>query len=423
MLLILQWLGSLSQTHPCLVSIASFLTVEAHLYSHLILLLDEITPEIQLAVEEFRNFLENAIPVLIAHPDLREYVIREANRRLEQAKDEGVALRDISIGEDCLPTWPGLSWDPQVESLHCVLQSRLMDYQASRDLGRALRVDIIRKGNLKLQHAVLSGVSTNEISFGDRLLPVWTKNSASDTTNDSEVQNSSSSFVDDDSDGSSTAPDSLGDHSSIFDRDSQGSSDLPTAFDTSGSNNLDPNNWSSDSDSDSDSDSNSDSDDSEFPIEQTIVMNNFLNPEPEYSEPGTPTNILHGARLLNLGANGEETEVDLEVYVVDDEDEDILDELHEVELAIDRQAYEYHFDTTEAVDVAIPEMEICCVSSDSESVEESTSAIMFNPIPIIEEADDDDDDNSVVNEDSGVNDSSANNSRVVFEETEYGFRW
>ncbi|KAI9155176.1 hypothetical protein HJFPF1_07752 [Paramyrothecium foliicola] len=386
---------------------------------------DGITPEMQLAVEDFRNFLENAVPILIAHPDLRQYVVREGNYRLEEARMQGVCLEDISIGEDCLPTWPGLFWDPDVESLHSVLQSRLMNYQASRDLGNVLRHDLIKKSNRKLDEARRLGFTLEDVRIGDRLLPVWgavPKLCASPTDMDA-----GSELADEDIDYSSTASESPQNDSSTVDRDSQGSSYLATVFDTSAS--TDGYDWTSDTDS-------NDSDSSDM---DTIVMDNHVYPAPEYLDPAAPAHIFHDARVVDAEFGGEGDIVDLEVYVVDEDDDETLTDLPAVELAVDRTGYEHHFDTSEAVDVDLPGVDIRCCSPDVESEDAESeegadqTVIMFDPTPIFIESDDDEDeevqpqpmnvdDESDVSEEA-TDEENENQNGVVFEETEYGFRW
>ena len=84
-------------------------------------------------------------------------------------------LEQVIIGEDGLPAWPGgPAWDPDAESLHAHLQSRLIDWDAARELGDLVRGHIVSKGRLKLAQAREMGIALRDVFIGRNLLPEWT---------------------------------------------------------------------------------------------------------------------------------------------------------------------------------------------------------------------------------------------------------
>lgn len=84
-------------------------------------------------------------------------------------------------------------------------------------------------------------------------------------------------------------------------------------------------------------------------------MNNYVSAEPVYDEYGH-SNIVHDIEIV--GGSHQYSDADLEVYLAVDDEE--YEDLPEVELAIDKEAFEYHFGDQDAVDIYIPDAEIFC---------------------------------------------------------------
>jgi hypothetical protein len=104
--------------------------------------------------------------------DFKNYLFYSSNQRLQEAKYSGVSLDDITIGDDCLPTWSGHTWDPAAESLHDIIQSRLTTRDEAQKAGKLVREDIIWKTGLKLDEARAQGFALEDIRIGLNLLPV-----------------------------------------------------------------------------------------------------------------------------------------------------------------------------------------------------------------------------------------------------------
>ncbi|WAO94848.1 Hypothetical protein NCS54_01245000 [Fusarium falciforme] len=129
---------------------------------------DEITARIN----EFNELRLNSLPLNLMTPEFKRYLFWHSNYRLERAKRDGAALSDISIGQECLPTWPTHTWDPREESLHHNIQSRLLTHEASGHASILVRQDIIWKSNRKLDEARALGHQLEDIRINEALLPV-----------------------------------------------------------------------------------------------------------------------------------------------------------------------------------------------------------------------------------------------------------
>ena len=128
--------------------------------------------EIATKVDEFRELLLNSLPVNLMTAEFKNYIFYNSNERLEEAKRAGADLADITIGDDCLPTWPDRTWDPTEESLHNFIQAQLTSHDEARQAGRLVCGDIIWKGNRKLDEAKALGLELEDIRIGLNLLPV-----------------------------------------------------------------------------------------------------------------------------------------------------------------------------------------------------------------------------------------------------------
>ncbi|POR31887.1 Uncharacterized protein TPAR_07895, partial [Tolypocladium paradoxum] len=290
------------------------------------------------AVGDFAEFLRNTVPTALIPRPLFSYLYREANARLDMAKAEGVGLADLAIGEDCLPTWPTLHWDPEVESLHASIQNRLIDFEVSRDLGNLVQRDIVTKGNVKLAEARELRVDVQDIVIGANLLPTW----HAEQDNELEehllvVEDDESETMTSQTDNSLTAPSDVTVITPLTDVFDSSSFPVPQSFSPL---------------------STCDSDDSsEF--DDIIELQNLVALQPtyeEYEEDATGRNIVHNVDVV--GGPAHSSEVDLEVYLVEDDDE--VADLPEVELAIDRATFEHYFGDDDAVDVEVPGMQLFC---------------------------------------------------------------
>ncbi|KAJ6442194.1 acyltransferase [Purpureocillium lavendulum] len=314
-------------------------------------------PDITTTAARLAEVLHNTVPTALIPYELREFVHREANARLDAARAAGVSLDQVTIGDDCLPTWPGeLEWDSNEESLHVNLQNRLVDWDVARELGDLVCGDIVSKGRLKLARARALGLDLRDVYIGRSLLPEWTLGQADvdDEQHGEEVDADEANVpdnyiaVDDDDDDDSDMDTVV----TLASRRSSGETTytpLTDVFDSQLS--AAPNNSPV---SACESDSSAEWDD-------VIALNNFVLPQPEYEEPDDDDdeddlgdlNVAHDVEVVG-GASGSTAEFDLKVYVVGDNDEDIS-HLTEVELAIDDgDAYVYHFGDDAAVDVELP---------------------------------------------------------------------
>ncbi|PNY23382.1 Uncharacterized protein TCAP_06673 [Tolypocladium capitatum] len=300
---------------------------------------DNEPPAALTAVGDFAEFLCNTIPTAFIPRPLFSYLYREANVRLDMAKVEGVGLTDLAIGEDCLPAWPTLHWDPDVESLHASIQNRLVGFDISRDLGDLVQRDIITKGNKKLAEARELGVDVQDIVIGANLLPTW------DLEQDCGPEDQLLVVEDDESETMALQTDNT--YLTTTPSDVTVITPLTDVFDSNLSCVLPSGSPLSTCDSD---------DSAEF--NDIIELQNLVAPQPTYEEyeDAAGRNIVHNVDVL--GGPAHSGEVDLEVYLVENDD-DVAD-LPQVELAIDRTAFEYHFGDVDAVDVEVPGMQLFC---------------------------------------------------------------
>ncbi|KAL6854531.1 hypothetical protein J3F83DRAFT_764470 [Trichoderma novae-zelandiae] len=303
---------------------------------------------------EFLAFLDSALPRSLFACDVADYIQRESNIRLALARQQGVSLENISVGRDCLPTWPEMQWDPEKESLHCAIQNQLLDLEVSNVLGNALR------GN---GHGLENPF--NEQAQGEELM--------------------------DDGMGQSSIDSSIP-HSFIFSR-----AGTPDSHE----------------------------------CDDAICMDNAVHPQPEYSESDDDApHILHDVEVA--GCREGHPDIDLEVYAVENDSD--VDNLPELELAIDGDAFAYYFGDDGAVEVEIPGMDLRCsldVPLDLSSEEGDDDLEVAH----VEEEEDDDigDENSLFNEDQhmdGQEDDGANTqldgidaSLRGIQVTEDGFIW
>ncbi|KAM0354228.1 hypothetical protein ACHAPU_001268 [Fusarium lateritium] len=121
---------------------------------------------------DFKELLVNGLPIHLMTDDFKNYLFYTSNYRLEEAKQDGASLEDITIGEDCLPVWSGRTWDPAAESLHGTIQGRLINHDEVQQVGKLVREAIVSKSNRKLEEARTLELALEDLRIGLNLLPV-----------------------------------------------------------------------------------------------------------------------------------------------------------------------------------------------------------------------------------------------------------
>ncbi|KJZ77708.1 hypothetical protein HIM_02885 [Hirsutella minnesotensis 3608] len=312
---------------------------------------------------DFADFLRSNVPSTLIPDNILRYMMREAKARLTKAQEAGVQLSKLSIGEDCLLTWPGLNWDPEAETLHVNIQNRLIDRQVSQDLGDLVRKELISKGNQNLERARDLGIGTLQLSIGASLLPVW-------NTEQDPIDNVGSVFIEHD--------DVADERDSMTPQTDAWSVGVPSVMsaitpltDTFDLKSLDVPQSAQPREtcaSDSNSDGNSDSETSDDEYDDVVSLNNFVSEVPVWDD-GDAVNILHDVELL--GVSGGASTVDLEVYLVEDDDDNDDPDMPELELAVDREAFEFYFGDDEAIDIEIHNAQLFCLGDIEETQSEA----------------------------------------------------
>ncbi|KAL7765377.1 hypothetical protein ACKLNR_003293 [Fusarium oxysporum f. sp. zingiberi] len=274
------------------------------------------------------TFLQNAAQQILntvllnfMTADFKNHVFYNSNHRLEEAKQKGVTLSDISIGDDCLPTWTGRTWDPDAESLHDALQ------------GDALNL-------LEAQEAGIMGAAAEEA------IPFLLEH---DEGNDDHSSPEGSIHEDTDT--------SEGTLVNVNTEDSD--EDTLMVIDDAET---------TDDGSDSDMEFVVIGNDDELP-DNEIETSNIFDPEPSYddSDDDEP-NIFHGAQVM--GVLAQRSIVDLEVYIAEDDEE--IQDLPQMELAIDQESYERYFGTDGAIELEIVGGRLVCTGELFEEDQEMT---------------------------------------------------
>ncbi|KAG5994010.1 hypothetical protein E4U43_003340 [Claviceps pusilla] len=366
-------------------------------------------------VESFSKWLAGVIPVNLIPSDLAAVLQHRANHRFAMAREQGVPMEQIYFGQDCLPTWETQYWDPEEESLHSILQERLCDLDRALQLSTLLQHEIQNKSNARMKLACELGIHLDAITMGSSLLPEWDTSPASAESSGTQTSTvttdlTSGSYDDEEADSSMTSSklaegetremsfvdDGDGSGAKVLDAETDDAVDLIGYASSENSEMLGARvedavdlsehavletahlqepvlkrkRCSEGSDSSSDeADESSDGGDDDA---VDIYLNNHVSPQPVYDEHGR-SNILHDVEVV--GSPGEPSSVvDLEVYLaVDDDgdgDDDDDEDLAEVELAVDRAAYERCFGVEGAIDVHVPGAEIFCFNRVEELGEE-----------------------------------------------------
>lgn len=248
---------------------------------------------------------------------------------LEIAVDSGIALESLSIDDNCLPAWPYRYWDPEVQSLHEAIQSRLEECQAAQELGPKLRGAILQLGNERIREAIQLGLELGDISIGEDLLPTWERGDGSGAGDDD-----ADTVIDAESSVNSEDVSPL-----TVDSFEETDADAVTMHER-----QPPSAWSSDTESDEP--------ESERELyDDEISLFNFLCEHPviEDNDGDAPLrNIVHDVTVVGSSLHGSGA-VDFEVYLAQDDPD--IDQLPEAELAIDEEAFAYHYHLEDVIDM------------------------------------------------------------------------
>ncbi|KAK8140820.1 hypothetical protein G3M48_001780 [Beauveria asiatica] len=301
----------------------------------------------------FRRTIRTSIPIHFLNDAVRLRIRATAICMLETAMSSGTTLDAVYIDDNCLPAWPGRVWDPEDQSLHEVIQSRLAECLDAQELGRSLSAAIIEIGNWRLQEAVALGLQLQDLTIGENLLPTWP---GRDGGNSSSSSSSSS-------DGDAAASDN---ETMMEIGSSVHSNDLPPPpqpTSQAAAHQCHPTSaWSSDTDSTYDSESEhptSDYDD-EVSLFNFVSQNLMVDDEGDADAP--LSNVVHGVDVHGgppfFEAAGDP--VDFEVYAaVDDPD---VEQLPEAELVIDEEAFaHHHHHLADVVEIELADGDIYCV--------------------------------------------------------------
>lgn len=304
-----------------------------------------------------------------------------------------------------------MHWDPQRESLHCAIQDRLMDVEVSSTLGDVLRKDLIEKGNRKLEEARQLGLGIEDITIGKGLLATW-----NDLASTQETVYGLETPPEEKSTGTTVQG------SSVIGQAETPESDIITISSATEAPNSPEIVYDSSSTYDSCSDfsssggDNSSSTEDDEEVDDIIHMNNVVNIQPEYSESDDEApHILHDVEVVG-GFEGH-PDIDLEVYLVEDDEE--IEGLPELELAIDGDAFIHYFGDDDIVEVEIPGMDLqCSLDVPPDQSDEGDDTTEGGPLlGEIEDASDD----QVMDEDEDEDEGGEQN--TIIQITEDGFTW
>ena len=298
-------------------------------------------------------------------PRVRSHLVNRCNARLDQAEQQGITtLSDLSIDEQCLPAWPSMRWDPEEEAPHAAVQARLRDVETAQELGEAVRRDLVAKGNRRLEVARSLGVALADAEFGHDLMLRWPRSGpagelpgreerevvAVPGTDAAGMPFSSARpariFIDLGSDHSDTddAAETPNSPCSIIRAEDEIMADVAETSHVRNNSNSNYNRYCRYYAKDvyfADSEESS-SDESDDPYDRS-------------TPPPPALNIAHGIQLV--GGPRHLPEVDLEVYLAESDSE--ADDLPELELVVDGDAWEHHFGVPDdAVDVELSGVEV-----------------------------------------------------------------
>lgn len=354
-------------------------------------------------LDEFRQFTARHSPVGLLATATREALRKCAAERLRRAKAAGVQTRQLVFGRDCLVDWEGRAWDDGQETVLSYLGRELADRWFSDHLGGLVGGDVFAKGSRRLLEAQECGVHLDRIEIGPDLLPVWDGESRHETHVDSQCPVAGSNPK-----------------GQLQKHDDAATPRESVRFDL-GSDTLDSEDSASDEESgDESTESTVDGDTGDGTPSSTDDI--F---DDETMEPGSDLNLLRCADLIGLRTGAPPAEVDLEVYLAQGDDDEVM-ALPELQLGVDRAAFEYHFDVgEEAIDVEFEGFEVIfseeavmshAVDESPEDVEDNRNhySSATEPEPAQEEetmSEEDENNNAVIG------------SGGIMVETEEGFAW
>jgi hypothetical protein len=218
-----------------------------------------------------------------------------------------------------------------------VLQTRLGEHEASLQLGNMIRDIVVKLGNQRLDDARRLGIALQDIYIGHDLLPDWSPEGRKLWETASSEDHDGDTGLNSDVD----MPDAQG---SSTDEVVSGASPGPDAADLRSF--LYQTNT-------SESDVESDYDD-------VVSLCNFVqdisSPNPySIDEEDDPPNVVHDVDLVSADGT---FSIDFELFLAQDDDE--LQSLPEIEMAIDRDGYEEHYNEEDAVDLEVEGAGIFC---------------------------------------------------------------
>ncbi|KAH6889788.1 hypothetical protein B0T10DRAFT_571864 [Thelonectria olida] len=371
---------------------------------------------------EFRHFLRNNVPIAFLRTGVYEFLLNEARTRLRWAMFWEVPVKDIAYDYDCLPTWPGIDRQVDLEQggLHQNIQSALSKFHNGQVIiGDLVQNDLITKGNRRLGEAYEQGIRLEDIFIGAGLLPEWDIDPSGDQTIQPAEESGVIDLTGEDDKEAKAQPEYIlqsnvvaqpdwYENDPLFKPRFSGVEELslPQSFDDYAS-----------SDDDSSSTASStiqppsvvrDSPTGEHEFTSTVASSadsecelcrrhiSFgRNGEPVYprapedqytnwvrshlawhaaQDDAASANVVHDTDIVT---SSREHSVDLEVYVADDDSE--VDDLPEVELAIDSETFEQWEITEDAVQVFLDGSQ---VYSDNHLVGQWEHVNWVNGLPI-----------------------------------------
>lgn len=318
----------------------------------------EAEQEAQFLSQAFRDCIASHVPLHLIDQQVRQDIRWYADWLLEMAGSEGASIHDVSIDDNCLPTWPGLVWDPEFESLHQVMQRRLMEHQRAEEVSERVRRAIVHLANARLAEARARGVRLRNVVIGADLLPTWPGRDPNaedhgEEDGDADCESSEDGYSD------MECPDSV--HTDVERSVSSGNTaqtshhaeeeeeEAAQAMQLSSA-------WSSDSESDL----------SLSEYDDEISLRNFVHGVPTIEESDDediqPGNIIFDVDLHRAPVEG--TSLDFEVYLADMDTD--VEELLEAELAIEGDGFAHHYHLVDAVDIELADGNVYCIVSQDE---------------------------------------------------------
>ncbi|XWX00176.1 hypothetical protein V2A60_008196 [Cordyceps javanica] len=284
----------------------------------------------------FRKAISASIPIKLVDVHVRQQLRAAATRALEIAVSCGATLDAVHIDANYFTTWPGRGWDPDMISLHQVVQARLVECQNAQALGSRLRAALVQLGNERLEEARVLGLRLEDLTIGEDLLPTWHgRHGPGVASEDDDTTVVMGSRVHSDDQLPSGIDCAVKEESKrCMGKDSCHSSAPGSDTDAS----------------DSESTREADPDDE-------VSLFNFISQhhaDDEERMDAPHSNVVHDVEVL--GAAPEQgccLPVDFEVYLAQDDSDWEL--LPEVELAVDEAAFEHHYHMEDVIEVELAE--------------------------------------------------------------------